>query len=191
MAEKSAKLYGAFAWTAFAFNTLFSTLFAVLAWFTFTEFKRVSKDPVLVAAADVRPKDWVALFRGAAVSAFFSVLLVILFVIQALYYMLFSRKSLAHPRSKFGRGFLMAGSFMSALHIANIAQQFYSFEPAMDSWVSEFHVSFNTMLLTSTWVFGYISAATFLVFAVMLALWHDTQAEDVEHQILTTARNVA
>lgn len=32
---KQSDVWGAFAWTAFAFNTLFSTLFAILGWFTF------------------------------------------------------------------------------------------------------------------------------------------------------------
>lgn len=190
---KQSDVWGAFAWTAFAFNTLFSTLFAILGWFTFHEFSRVSAEISnnQAAAETVRPAIWSNLFRGAAVSAFFSVVLAVVFVVLALYYMLFSRKSLAHPRSRFGRGMLAASAFSSALHICNIAAQFYSFSPAMDLWVSEYHIHFNTLLLTSTWVFGFISAASFLVFFFMLVFWHDRNAEQVEHEMLTNMRNMA
>ena len=44
--------------------------------------------------------------------------------------MLLSRRSLAHPRCKFGRGFLIATTLFCALHVANIASHFYSFRQA-------------------------------------------------------------
>jgi hypothetical protein len=83
-----------------------------------------------------------ALFDGAAVSAFFAVILVIIFTVThlliaaafklaaprvnllqvcAIYYMIFTRKGLSHPGSRYGKGFMVALSFMTALHICNIA----------------------------------------------------------------------
>ena len=38
-----------------------------------------------------------------------------------IYYMLLHRKGLSHPVQNFGRGFLVALSFMGCLHVANIA----------------------------------------------------------------------
>lgn len=39
----------------------------------------------------------------------------------AIYYMIFTRKGLSHPGSRYGKGFMVALSFMAALHICNIA----------------------------------------------------------------------
>ncbi|KAL3139015.1 hypothetical protein ABBQ32_005816 [Trebouxia sp. C0010 RCD-2024] len=62
-----------------------------------------------------------ALFDGAAGSAFFAVILVVIFTVCAIYYMIFTRKGLSHPGSRYGKGFMVALSFMAALHICNIA----------------------------------------------------------------------
>ena len=51
---------------------------------------------------------------------------------------LLTRKSLAHPRSKYGRGFLTATALFCALHIANISSHYYSFRGAMSTWVSTY-----------------------------------------------------
>ena len=86
----------------------------------------------------------------------------------AIRYMVFSRRSLSHPRANFGRGVMAATSLFSALHITNIATLYLSFTPAMNTWVGEYHASFNRVLLTATWVFGYLAAAVQLLFTVML-----------------------
>ena len=86
----------------------------------------------------------------------------------AIRYMVFSRRSLSHPRANFGRGVMAATSLFSALHITNIATLYLSFTPAMNTWVGQYHASFNRVLLTATWVFGYLAAAIQLLFMVML-----------------------
>ncbi len=43
--------------------------------------------------------------------------------VVSIYYMVFSRVTLAHPRSRYGKGFLVAASFYTAMHLANIAAQ--------------------------------------------------------------------
>ena len=43
--------------------------------------------------------------------------------VLAIYYMVLSRRSLAHPRNKYGKGVLVATSLFAALHVANIATQ--------------------------------------------------------------------
>ena len=60
------------------------------------------------------------LFDGAAVSAFFVVIIVALTVLLALRYMLLTRRSLSHPRSAFGRGLMIATGLFAALHFVNI-----------------------------------------------------------------------
>ena len=61
----------------------------------------------------------------------------------AIYYMIFTRKGLSHPGSRYGKGFMVALSFMTALHICNIAT----------------HVS--TPHVTLTWqLLGFAQAAT-------------------------------
>ncbi|KAK9815451.1 hypothetical protein WJX72_003888 [[Myrmecia] bisecta] len=171
-------------WAVFAFNSLFATIFALLAWYTFSEFKRVSSEAtVLVVDRD----DWVALFRGAAVSAFFALLLVIIFVVVSIYYMVFTRVSLAHPRSRYGKGFLVAASFYTAMHLANIAAQFWSFTSAMHTWTTVYHADFDRALLIATYAWGFISAGSFLIFAVMLMIWPNTEVEALEHERLSTA----
>ena len=88
-----------------------------------------------------------------------------------IYYMLLHRKGLSHPVQNFGRGFLVALSFMGCLHIANIAihvsrvlalcsafdtlkntllckrftpvLQFLSFAPAMGHWIVDYKVSLS------------------------------------------------
>ena len=60
------------------------------------------------------------LFDGAAVSAFFVVIIVALTVLLALRYMLLTRRSLSHPRSAFGRGLMVATGLFAALHFVNI-----------------------------------------------------------------------
>ena len=60
------------------------------------------------------------LFDGAAVSAFFVVIIVALTVLLALRYMLLTRRSLCHPRSSFGRGLMVATGLFAALHFINI-----------------------------------------------------------------------
>ena len=82
--------------------------------------------------------------------------------------MVFSRRSLSHPRANFGRGVMTATSLFSAFHITNIATLFLSFTPAMNTWVGEYHASFNRVLLSATWVFGYLAAALQLLFTIML-----------------------
>ena len=67
--------------------------------------------------------DWAGrwwLFDGAAVSAFFVVIIVALTVLLALRYMLLTRRSLCHPRSSFGRGLMVATGLFAALHFINI-----------------------------------------------------------------------
>jgi len=61
------------------------------------------------------------LFDGAAVSAFFVVIIVALTVLVALRYMILTRRSLCHPRSSFGRGLMVATGLFAALHFINIA----------------------------------------------------------------------
>ena len=58
----------------------------------------------------------------------------------------------------------------------------------MSTWVVTYRVVFNTALLGSTYIFGYISALAFLVLTVMLCLWHDKTAETEERTILASAR---
>ncbi|KAL0037762.1 hypothetical protein WJX77_011066 [Trebouxia sp. C0004] len=154
-------------WAVFAFNCLFATVFALLCWETYRQFRNVIKSAAF-APALVDVKEWTALFDGAAVSAFFAVILVIIFTVCAIYYMIFTRKGLSHPGSRYGKGFMVALSFMTALHICNIATHFLSFSPAIKYWVTTFNVDFSRLLLTATYSFGYISTVFFLVFAFML-----------------------
>ena len=71
-----------------------------------------------VLRADCVGRWW--LFDGAAVSAFFVVIIVALTVLLALRYMLLTRRSLCHPRSSFGRGLMVATGLFAALHFVNI-----------------------------------------------------------------------
>ena len=89
----------------------------------------------------------------------------------AIRYMVFSRRSLSHPRANFGRGVMTATSLFSAFHITNIATLFLSFTPAMNTWVGEYHANFNRVLLSATWVFGYLAAVVQLLFTIMLLRW--------------------
>ncbi|KAA6426688.1 MAG: hypothetical protein FRX49_03798 [Trebouxia sp. A1-2] len=173
-------------WAVFAFNCLFATVFALLCWETYRQFRNVTKSAAF-APALVDVKEWcvlqfaawrgTALFDGAAVSAFFAVILVIIFTVCAIYYMIFTRKGLSHPGSRYGKGFMVALSFMTALHICNIATHFLSFSPAIKYWVTTFNVDFSRLLLTATYSFGYISTVFFLVFAFMLVIWKRTDIE--------------
>ena len=72
----------------------------------------------IVLRADLIGRWW--LFDGAAVSAFFVVIIVALTVLLALRYMLLTRRSLCHPRSSFGRGLMVATGLFAALHFVNI-----------------------------------------------------------------------
>lgn len=91
--------------------------------------------------------------------------------------MIFTRKGLSHPGSRYGKGFMVALSLMTSLHVCNIAthvslhqlkkqqmaqmlgklmvnlimlMQFLSFAPAIKYWVSTFNVNFSRLLLTAT-----------------------------------------
>lgn len=72
----------------------------------------------LVLRSDWPGRWW--LFDGAAVSAFFVVIIVALTVLLALRYMLLTRRSLCHPRSSFGRGLMVATGLFAALHFVNV-----------------------------------------------------------------------
>ena len=72
----------------------------------------------LVMRSDWPGRWW--LFDGAAVSAFFVVIIVALTVLLALRYMLLTRRSLCHPRSSFGRGLMVATGLFAALHFINV-----------------------------------------------------------------------
>lgn len=163
-------------WAVFAFNCLFATVFALLCWETYRQFRNITKSTAF-APALVDVKEWTALFDGAAVSAFFAVILVILFTVCAIYYMIFTRKGLSHPGSRYGKGFMVALSLTTSLHICNIATHFLSFSPAIKYWVTTFNVDFSRLLLTATYSFGYISTVFFLVFAFMLVIWKRTDVE--------------
>ncbi|KAK9846501.1 hypothetical protein WJX81_005367 [Elliptochloris bilobata] len=149
-------------WAGLAFNLLFSTIFCFLSWATFTSFKRLTNDSTVPVG--ISREAWSWLFDGAAVSAFFALVVLILFACFSVYYMLLSRKPLSHPRKKYGKGVLVASSLFAALHVANIATHFLSFTPIMNAWVGTYKADFNRPLLVATWGFGYISAAALLIF---------------------------
>lgn len=91
-------------WAVFAFNCLFATVFALLCWESYRQFRNVTKSSAFAPAlTDV--KEWyiqqvalryaerhfdlntllprrTALFNGAASSAFFAVILVIIFTVR-------------------------------------------------------------------------------------------------------------
>jgi hypothetical protein len=164
-------------WAVFAFTCLFNTIFAFLCWDTFTEFRRVEK-----LGLQATEKGWSSLFAGAAGSAFFAVILVVIFVACSIYYMVLTRKGLSHPASRYGKGFMVALTFMCGLHICNIATHFLSFSPAMTNFTDTYKVEFNRLLLTSTYVFGYLTCAWFLVLSLMLELWRRKDVEILYQQ---------
>ena len=53
----------------------------------------------------------------------------LLLQVCAIYYMIFTRKGLSHPGSRYGKGFMVALSFMTALHICNIATHVSTHRP--------------------------------------------------------------
>eukprot|EP00891_Asterochloris_glomerata_P005301 jgi/Astpho2/5301/Aster-05860 len=168
-------------WCVLAFTLLFGAIFSFLAWDVFLDFRRVVRDPHFTAMAGNDKHAWAQLFMGAAGSAFFAVVLVVVFAVCAIYYMLLHRKGLSHPVQNFGRGFLVALSFMGCLHIANIATHFLSFAPAMGHWIVDYKVDFNRVLLDSTFVVGYASSLFFLAFALLLLFWRRTDV-DISYQ---------
>eukprot|EP00884_Botryococcus_braunii_P009151 jgi/Botrbrau1/18237/Bobra.53_1s0091.1 len=165
-------------WAVFAFTTLFGVIFAILCWFSYTNLRHMADDVDLLTPPGTT-REWVDIFNGAAASAFFAVVLVVLFLLLATYYMILSVRPLGHPRSKYGKGVLVGAAFFIALHLCNIAAQFYTFHGA-----STF-LAYNRQLLTATWVFGFISTLCFLIFTCMLAFWHDKAAENLELQALS------
>lgn len=170
-------------WAAFAFNTLFASLFAILCWATYEEFHTVIHDEKTLVPQD-ECKDWKFLFQGAAGSAFFAVILVVIFVISSLYYMVLTRYSLSHPHSRYGKGFMVGLSLFCSFHLANIATHFLSFEPIMSSWVHDKQANFSLTILTATYVMGYVSTVFFLVFTIMMMLLGEEQAKGA-HERLT------
>lgn len=69
--------------------------------------------------------------------------------------------------------FLIAAACFSGLHLLNIAMQLHSYRPLMDAFTHQLGTSFSTSLLGASVVFGYISAITFIGFALLLTLWVD------------------
>ncbi|BDA49269.1 hypothetical protein COCOBI_13-3800 [Coccomyxa sp. Obi] len=171
-------------WAVFAFNTLFNGIFAILCFATFSSFRKMMNDTSFAFPAGTDRNTWQWLFDGAAVNAFFALILVVLSVAFAIRYMIFSRRALSHPRSSYGKGIMVATSLFAALHMINIATQFLSFEPAMTHWVRDYHAHFNRVLLMATVAFGYISAAMQLLFLFMLLVWHNREAEALDRVAL-------
>ncbi|KAK9843385.1 hypothetical protein WJX84_012097 [Apatococcus fuscideae] len=147
-------------WAAFAFNTLFASLFAILCWATFSEFHNVIHDEKSLVPAGERT-DWRYLFQGAAGSAFFAVILVVVFVVASLYYMV-----------------------LTSFHLANIATHFLSFEPVMHSWVHDHHANFSLTILTATYVMGYVSTVFFLAFTVLMMIMGEEQAKGAHERLV-------
>lgn len=165
-------------WVVFAFNCLFATVFALLCWESYRQFRNVTKSAAFAPAlTDVKewyiqqvalrcavrhydfqhvatPQDctvqrscFQCVFRcdtghhlhgayqqGCPLSCP-SIMLICTGARQtcrdqraccclqvcAIYYMIFTRKGLSHPGSRYGKGFMVALTFMCALHICNIA----------------------------------------------------------------------
>lgn len=60
-----------------------------------------------------------------------------------------------------------------AVNASRCALQFHSYAPMMGAFEHELGASFNTRLLTATIVFGYLSAACYVLFGLVLLPWRE------------------
>lgn len=160
---------------AFVLLSLFSIVFCVLSGFSYQALRNLTDD---LNALPTTPLGYTidaltALFRGAAASAAFAFLLTILAIALSSFLLLCNRRSVAHPNRTVTRKFLIAAMWYTGLHILNIAIIFHSALPLMRTVRGNFGVSLNIPLLTAAVAFGYMSAAMYFLFGLLLAFWHE------------------
>ncbi|GAX81654.1 hypothetical protein CEUSTIGMA_g9082.t1 [Chlamydomonas eustigma] len=181
--------FGTWVWVCFYTCAVFATIFSILCALVYQDFVnfifklrstnglqelafRTSPSSALVTGLPYR--DWQALLWGTAVSAVFAFVICFTFHVGTLLMLLCSLKSLGHPGRRFGRGFVVAASLWTALHILNISLQFHSFGPMMNSLTlgsPNNKTGHNPFLLNACTSIGYLTSSLYMLYCVLVLCW--------------------
>ena len=167
-------------------------IFAVQCYFVWADFDRIGdavgaeRDAADAARAvgnatyvpRVPLKAFEDLFTGAAVSAAFALIGVSAFaVLTSVPMWCVRRVPLSGPKRKFWRGMICGASLMLAFLLFAVAQQFLSLEGVARGLSDEIDGNFNTQLLQSTYVFGFIAGIFMTFFGVGLFFWRTPEVK--------------
>jgi len=186
--------YGTWVWACFHTCAVCATIFSILCALVYQGFVSlifklrttddsfhqhlVMKSPSVRLAMGVRYQDWQTLLWGTAISAVFAFVTCFTLHVGTLVLLLCSLKSLGHPGRRFGRGFVVAASLWTSLHILNIALQFHSFGPLMMSLASDGLLAsvtegYNASLLATCTAIGYLTCSLYMLFSLLVQCWRE------------------